>query len=102
MADDFRVRDPVLRLLPPDVPDGFVALPFAEQQFRGRYWLIMYGAGYESDHAWWTVLNEDPDWTATMHEQLSRVTDADIPLMVKGRLDYERGKALYPPGDITQ
>ena len=100
MATDYRERDPLLRLLPPDVPDGFVALPPAEQTLRGRYWLMMFGAGYEVDHAWWFVLQEDPEWTAIMKEQLGRVDEADIPLMVQGRLTYERGKGVVPEGTV--
>ena len=40
-------HDPVLRLLPDDVPAAFMRLEPAEQARRGRLWLTLYGAGFE-------------------------------------------------------
>lgn len=94
MGLDYRERDPVLRLLPPDPPDAFARLPDADQHYRGRVWLILWSAGYEQDHAWWFALTDNQEWLDAIRPDIVSVSDDTIPLMVKGRMDFERGKTM--------
>jgi hypothetical protein len=101
----YRARDPVLRLLPPDVPEAFERLPAAEQAWRGRAWIIMFGAGYDPDMAWAMALRNDLPWRDALKEKVDRVErlgggDRDYPFMIKGRMDYEHGKVYV--GDEVQ
>ena len=95
-----RGGDAVLELLPVDRPRAFDRLPEDEQAWRGRLWLIMFGAGYQPDHAWWFVLYDEPDWVRDMKALVAEVPDDHYALMVQGRLTYEAGKALV--GDAVQ
>jgi len=84
--------DPVLRLLPPSPPDSFLGMTPDEQAWRGRAWIAMYGAGYNMDHAWWFVLQNDPDFTAYMKDLLSRVpNDPKVyASMIQARIQFDR------------
>jgi hypothetical protein len=80
--------DPVLRLLPPEPPDSFLALPAAEQAWRGRMWISMYGAGYDPGMAWWFVLGSgDKDWEAWAKDQIAQLPDeaALYAMMIRDR-----------------
>ena len=58
---EFRT-DPVLRLLPAQVPDTFLLLSAEEQAWRGRYFLMAWVLnGQNVEHAWWAALADDPD-----------------------------------------
>ena len=96
-------RDPVLRLLPDEIPLGFLRLDPEEQAWRGRAWLILFGAGYEPVHAWWFVMsgNESPEsaeFIAFMKATIARIEDVagdgEYAKMLQGRLTYEAGKAM--------
>ena len=102
-------RDPVLRLLPDLVPSAFLRLNPAEQAWRGRAWLIMYGAGYEPDHAWWFVMSGDDspasaEWITFMKSTIAQIEevagDGEYVKMLQGRMTYEAGKAMI--GDAVQ
>jgi hypothetical protein len=90
--DAFR-RDPVLRLLPIDLPNAFSRLSADEQAWRGRLWLTLFGAGYEPNHAWWFAMSDESD-IGEMKATVAQVSDDDFTLMVQGRLAYEAGKVL--------
>lgn len=83
-SEDFR-NDPVLGLLPEDVPLPFLTMPPAEQAWRGRYYLVAWSAGFEPGYAWWLAMNADPDHVAGAHDTLSRVADSEIPRMMNAR-----------------
>ena len=102
-------RDPVLRLLPDEVPVDFLRLDPAEQAWRGRAWLIMFGAGYETVHAWWFVMSgnetqESAEWIAFMNATIAHIEavagDGEYAKMLQGRLTYEAGKAMV--GEAVQ
>ena len=95
--------DPVLRLLPNEVPVDFLRLDLAEQAWRGRAWLILFGAGYEPVHAWWFVMtgDESPEsaaWIAFLKATIAQIEDVagdgEYAKMLQGRLTYEAGKAM--------
>ena len=89
--------DPILALLPepPDAfehlpPDVFERLPPAEQAWRGRLFLVLYGAGYPEDMAWWTVLQDEAiEAMQSLRTTMERVTDEMIPAMVEGRVRFD-------------
>ena len=96
-------RDPVLRLLPDEVPLDFLRLDPAEQAWRGRAWLIMFGAGYEPANAWWFVMSgnethESAEWIAFMKATIAHIEDVagdgEYAKMLHGRLIFEAGKAM--------
>lgn len=82
--EDWR-SDPVLGLLPEDVPLPFLTMPPEEQAWRGRYYLVAWAAGYEIGYAWWLALNDEPHHVAGAHDTLSRVADSEIPRMMAAR-----------------
>lgn len=92
--------DPTLRLLP-EPPDNFLRLSEAEQRWRGRLWLILYGAGYDEAHAWWlaqTSEKDDATFVENMKVAVERVPEQDYPAIMKARLEHdaeiERQRAL--------
>lgn len=91
-------RDPVLRLLPTP-PEAFEHLSDAEQAWRGRLWITLYGAGYEQDHAWWFAMSDESN-VAEMKATIAQVPDDHFPAMLQGRLALEQAKAIQP--DVAQ
>jgi hypothetical protein len=81
------VSDPIVDLLP-EAPDVFERLPAAERAWRGRLFLVLFGAGFEIIHAWWIVLSDAEDLVDVL-KVMERVTDAMIPAMVAGRLRFD-------------
>ena len=81
--------DPVLNLLPDDRPDLFDRFPPAEQAWRGRLWITMFGAGYEPLHAWWLVFNGDEAWEAEMKSIIDAIPDDQYPRMIEARLAFD-------------
>jgi hypothetical protein len=74
--------DPVMAMLPEARPDSFDRLPWEEQMWRGRVFLIYYtitggGLGY----SWWQALRNDdpldPDGSQ-VRAFIATVTDAEI------------------------
>ena len=88
-TEPFR-SDPILALLPEDVPFSFHAMPPEEQAWRGRYFLVAWSAGYETNHAWWLAMLDLPEFIEGAKDTLSRVVDTEIPRMLEGRRSYER------------
>jgi len=69
--------DPMLALLPAERPDAFDRLPFEEQQWRGRCFLIFYTISEgRSSYAWWQALRDDDGVTEAFIRE--RVTDDEI------------------------
>lgn len=51
MADRFP-NDPLLRLLPAELPTAFLALPPEEQRWRGKYFLAVWAADFPEGYSW--------------------------------------------------
>lgn len=86
-------RDPVMRLIPDDPPEAFLALDTPEQARRGRLWITLYGAGFEPVYAWWFALSPEAEIAEAL-ATVATVPDDHFPEMMKGRHTYEAGKAL--------
>ena len=95
-AEDPSVRtsteDPVLHLLPAELPDSFLALPAEEQAWRGRFFLIASSVTFGADDAmlWFQTLMTWPQEIAWMKAAVAAVPDAEIPKMVEGRRAFEQ------------
>ena len=85
-------EDPVLGLIPKEIPDAFLALPPAEQAWRGRFFLIAFSATYGADESmlWFQSLLDWPEEVAWMKEAVAAVPDAEIPKMVEARRAFEK------------
>ena len=76
--------DPMLALLPAERPAAFDRLPFPEQEWRGRAFLIFYAiSGRRTAYAWWQALRDD-DGGATEAFIRERVTDDEIVTGLRG------------------
>jgi len=70
--------DPMLALLPAERPVGFDRLPFEEQQWRGRCFLIFYTISERrTAYAWWQALRHDEGGVTEAFIR-ERVTDDEI------------------------
>ena len=74
--------DPVLRLLPGDLPAAFVRLPPGEQRWRGRVFAMILTStggtgGRNTAYAWWQALRSDDDDEAT-RAYVATVPDGQI------------------------
>ncbi|HEY8870756.1 MAG TPA: hypothetical protein VIM30_15400 [Candidatus Limnocylindrales bacterium] len=83
--------DPILHLLPAELPDAFLALPAKEQAWRGRFFLIASSVTFGADDAmlWFQTLMTWPEEIAWMKAAVAAVPDAEIPKMVDGRRAFE-------------
>jgi hypothetical protein len=92
-------EDPVLDLLPPDVPDSLLSLPSDEQAWRGRFFLLLWSAGYDAWYAWVQALGNDPAVRAIYDEAVANLAtrgltiDEEIPKMLAGRRAFEAAQA---------
>lgn len=77
-TDDFRSRDPVLRLLPEEVPDAFRKLPYDEQRIRGRWFLMVWTMYRDIPYSWFHALATEAEHTKSMHETIKTVDDGLI------------------------
>ncbi|HEY8870007.1 MAG TPA: hypothetical protein VIM30_11555 [Candidatus Limnocylindrales bacterium] len=84
-------EDPVLHLLPAELPDAFLALPAEEQAWRGRFFLIASSVTFGADDAmlWFQTLLTWPQEIAWMKAAVAAVPDSEIPKMVEGRRAFE-------------
>jgi hypothetical protein len=84
-------EDPVLHLLPAELPDAFLALPAEEQAWRGRFFLIASSVTFGADDAmlWFQTLLTWPQEIAWMRAAVAAVPDAEIPKIVEGRRAFE-------------
>jgi hypothetical protein len=85
-------EDPVLHLLPAELPDAFLALPAKEQAWRGRFFLIASSVTFGADDAmlWFQTLLTWPQEIAWMKAAVAAVPDSEIPKMVERRRAFER------------
>ena len=75
--------DPILALLPAERPWAFDLLPFEEQEWRGRAFLIFYTiSGRRTAYAWWQALRDDDGATEAFIRE--RVTDDEIVTGLRG------------------
>lgn len=70
------LRDPVLRLLPDEPPRAFLLLPYDEQRWRGRFFLVTWILQRDEQYAWALALAEDPDGES--RRAISTVSDQQI------------------------
>jgi hypothetical protein len=70
--------DPILALLPPEVPWGFQLLPREEQQWRARVFLAVWINTGGMMFAWANALRNDPDETEVKAWVLGVLTDEVI------------------------
>jgi hypothetical protein len=78
MPDDFR-SDPVLRLLPEEVPASYHAMPREEQAWRGRYFLMTWVLfNQDMTFAWWAALNDEPQHVRDAKEAVRNAHDQQI------------------------
>jgi hypothetical protein len=69
--------DPVLRLIEPDeLLPGFLALPDAEQCWRGRLYLAALWSTHHVPFAWWIALCADEDATHGYRALIEATPDA--------------------------
>lgn len=90
---DFRSADPVLRLLPDEVPDTFATLPFKEQRIRGRYFLMVWSMYRDVTYSWYVALNEDEPHSTELHETVKTTDDGLIMQAVRQANSEESGLA---------
>lgn len=91
--------DPILDLLPLDVPDSYLTLPPDEQAWRGRFFLLLWSAGYDDWLAWIQAISNDPAVRAIYDEAVANLAsrgltiDEEIPKMLAGRRAFEAVEA---------
>lgn len=87
--------DPMVRLLPEEVPDRFYLLPPEEQKWRARAFLMVWATGSTVAHAWWYSLLNKPEQVAEMKAIQAEIPDLDnrILLSIAARYEVEREEA---------
>lgn len=77
MAHPF-TDDPVLRLLPEEVPAAFLSLDKREQGVRGRYFLMVWVLYRDIAFAWFNALADDPGDLKNMREMADGTPDENL------------------------
>ena len=96
MNEQFR-NDPVLWLLPDDVPAAFLRLSPDEQAWRGRMFLMTWIlAGQHIQYAWWAAMNDDPLRPGV---EKAAVLQADDRLIIEGVRIAKEEMALSHRGE---
>lgn len=72
------LRDPVLRLLPGEPPETFLALPPDEQAWRGRFFLMAWILTRNEPFSWDAALADDPDLNRQNRELVAATPDERI------------------------
>lgn len=91
--------DAILDLLPLDIPDSFLTFPPDEQAWRGRFFLLLWSAGYPDWLAWIQAISADPAVRAIYDEAVANLAsrgltiDEEIPKMLAGRRAFEVAQA---------
>jgi hypothetical protein len=83
--------DPLLRLLPDEVPLAYRSLPPPERAWRGRYFLMAWSLGLPEHMAWCTALADDPEHTERARKLVAEADDARIANAVLARSVEEQG-----------
>jgi hypothetical protein len=88
----------MLDLLPPEHPYGFDRLPFDEQQWRGRVFLMTYTFSGSVAFSWWQAMRDDPDdpGNAKVKAFVATVDDDEIDFRVA---EAAQGRWYGPPED---
>ena len=81
MAHPF-LDDPVLRLLPEEIPSAFFQFSTEEQAVRGRYFLMTWVVIRDIAYAWWVALGYDPAFYKVMKETVDGTLDDNVILAV--------------------
>lgn len=101
MSDSSR-NDPVLRLLPDEVPPSFLALPPEEQAWRGRYFLMTWALHEQhAAFAWSAALANSPEHVKEAKLVVSEVRDEDIINSVAVTIDELRRMRLEDRGETV-
>jgi hypothetical protein len=79
--------DPLLALLPDEIPSGFLALPPDEQAWRGRYFLMVWAADFPEHFAWAAAMVQGTEATETK-ALVESVDDAQIAEQVRLRNEH--------------
>jgi hypothetical protein len=82
-----------MRLLPDPEgqPPAFLRLSPEEQQWRGRYYLMVWTMGGSAEFAWANALDSDPEAVAEIRKIVATTSDALIVANVRARQQEERG-----------
>jgi hypothetical protein len=85
--------DRILALLPTEHPIAFDRLPFEEQQWRGRAYLMMWTYTGSPAYSWWSALRDDPS-DAEAKAFVASVDDEEIAFRVA---EAAQGRWYGPP-----
>jgi hypothetical protein len=83
-------NDPLLRLLPSELPRSFTMLPAKEQAWRGRVFLMVWAIGGTEAFSWANALNDDPVHVADLQETVRLTPDERIRFEVAARQAEDR------------
>lgn len=72
---DAAMNSGVLSLLPDEVPLTFHSLPPAEQDWRGRLFLMVWILFGHEAYSWSMALAADPEWDAQMRQVVAETPD---------------------------
>jgi hypothetical protein len=86
--------DPILRLLPPLVPDVFRALPPKERAWRARLYLMVWALGLPEDYAWSHAL-QDGSVAPEARALVASVADVAIIEQVRLRREHDAETVLH-------
>jgi hypothetical protein len=81
-------NDPVLRLLPSELPGFFLSLPPEEQAWRGRYFLMCWGADLPEAYSWMHAMQQTD--AASVKELVESIEDQDIADQVQMRIEHDQ------------
>lgn len=91
--------DAVLDLLPLDVPDSYLTMPPDEQAWRGRFFLLLWSAGYDDWYAWIMAIADHPEARSVYDQAVANLAsrgltiEEEIPKMLAGRRAFEAAQA---------
>jgi hypothetical protein len=80
--------DPLLRLLPAEMPLAFLALPPEEQAWRGRYFLMVWAADFPEHYAWAHAMQLTH--AAEVKKLVESIDDRDIVEQVQMRIEHDQ------------
>ena len=80
--------DPLLQLLPDEVPIAFLALPPEEQAWRGRYFLMVWAADFPEHYAWAHAMQETD--AAEVKKLVESIEDQNIVDQVQMRVEHDQ------------
>lgn len=79
--------DPLLALLPDEIPAAFLARPPEEQAWRGRYFLMVWAADFPEHYAWAHAMQQTD--AAAVKALVESIEDKDIVDQVQMRIEHD-------------